>query len=116
MWYARFYHSNIKTHLGILRYVMVTPQSHRIHHSRLRAHRDKNFGAIFSLWDHLFGTQYRRYDEYPETGLDNPEFPHESELSWRKMTGMLWRQLAYPFERAFKSLAGILARRQAASP
>jgi sterol desaturase/sphingolipid hydroxylase (fatty acid hydroxylase superfamily) len=112
-WYARFYHSNIKTNLGILRYVMVTPQSHRVHHSRKMEHQDKNFGAIFSIWDHLFGTQYRKYDEYPETGLEDPGYLHETELGWRGTTRVLIVQLACPFEMAFRSVTQRLARKAA---
>jgi sterol desaturase/sphingolipid hydroxylase (fatty acid hydroxylase superfamily) len=107
-WYARFYHTNIKTNLGILRYVLVTPQSHRIHHSREKQHRDKNFGAIFSIWDHLFGTQYRNYNEYPDTGIDDVAFPHETELGWRTTLGTLFLQLIYPFDLAFRSVTGTL--------
>lgn len=103
-WYARAYHSNIRTNLGILRYVMVTPQSHRIHHSLKPEHRDKNFGAIFSIWDHLFGTQYRKYDEYPETGIDDDTFPHETEFTCRGTIRTLFLQLVYPFQLAFRSL------------
>lgn len=33
-WYTRFYHANMRTDVGPLRYILVTPQSHRIHHSR----------------------------------------------------------------------------------
>ena len=101
-WYARFYHGNIKTNLGMLRYVLVTPQSHRIHHSRRPEHRDMNFGAIFSIWDHLFGTQYRKYDEYPETGIDDETFPHETEVTWRGTLRSFCLQLFYPFKLAFR--------------
>ena len=113
-WYARFYHSNIKTNLGILRYILVTPQSHRIHHSRKMEHRDKNFGAIFSIWDHLFGTQYRKYDEYPETGLEDPGYLHETESGWRRTARMLVVQLVCPFEMAFRSAATMISRRATA--
>jgi sterol desaturase/sphingolipid hydroxylase (fatty acid hydroxylase superfamily) len=110
-WYARFYHSNIKTNLGILRYIMVTPQSHRIHHSRNKKHQDKNFGAIFSIWDHLFGTQYRKYDEYPETGIDDETFPHEAEFTWRGAIRALFFQLVYPFELAFRWATGMFVQK-----
>lgn len=76
-WHTTIYHSNIRSNYGILRYVLVTPQSHRIHHSLAPEHRDKNFGLTFSIWDHLFGTQHRKYDEYPETGIVDPETPVE---------------------------------------
>lgn len=110
-WYARFYHSNVKTNLGILRYIMVTPQSHRIHHSCKKDHQDKNFGAIFSIWDHLLGTQYRKYDEYPETGIDDEKFPYETEFTWRRTMRALFFQLVYPFELTFRSAAGMFMRK-----
>ena len=113
-WYARFYHSNIKTNLGILRYILVTPQSHRIHHSRKMEHQDKNFGAIFSIWDHLFGTQYRKYDEYPETGLEDPGYLQETELGWRRTGGKLVVQLLCPFEMAFRSAIAMAPQRPTA--
>ena len=113
IWYARFYHSNIKSSLGILRYIMVTPQSHRVHHSRMQEHQDKNFGAIFSIWDHLFRTQYRGYDEYPETGLEEREAPQETELGWHRTIGVLLHQLVYPFQLAFRGLIERTTRRPA---
>ena len=95
-WHTTVYHSNICSNYGVLRYVLVTPQSHRIHHSCAPEHQDKNFGLTFSLWDHLFGTQYRRYDEYPETGITTRETPIESE---RPGVAALWtftQQFFYP--------------------
>ena len=78
-WHTRFYHANIRTNMGPLRYILVTPQSHRVHHSTQPEHFDCNFGLTFSIWDHLFGTQYRNYDEYPETGIPDEHFPFEQE-------------------------------------
>lgn len=75
-WYPRIYHGNIRTNLGPLRYILVTPQSHRVHHSIEPAHADKNFGAIFSIWDFAFGTQFRSYSVYPQTGIGDANFPH----------------------------------------
>ena len=111
IWYARFYHSNIRTNLGILRYIMVTPQSHRIHHSLRREHQDKNFGAIFSIWDQLFGTQYRKYDEYPETGIDDAFYPYESNTTWHAQVSCLFRQLLYPCKLVLRSFAPGLQER-----
>ena len=39
-----------------LRWVFITPDMHRIHHSVRRAEHDTNFGFHVSWWDHLFGT------------------------------------------------------------
>lgn len=36
--------------------LLVVPYLHRAHHSALRAEHDRNYGAVFSLWDRLFGT------------------------------------------------------------
>ena len=52
-------HGDIECPVGLERSlgrVVVTPALHRRHHSRLREHRDSNFGTIFSVWDRLFGT------------------------------------------------------------
>jgi len=97
-WHTRVCHSNIKSNFGWLRYLLVTPQSHRVHHSVEPRHHDRNFGLTFSVWDYLFGTQYRGYDEYPETGINEADFPHEQE-GWRYAgLGTLWDQLVYPFK------------------
>jgi sterol desaturase/sphingolipid hydroxylase (fatty acid hydroxylase superfamily) len=97
-WYTRLYHANIRSNFGIFRYVFVTPQSHRIHHSILPEHQDKNFGVIFSIWDRIFGTQYHGYNEYPETGIADPEFPYEEASTGRRIfPATIMKQLIYPF-------------------
>ena len=96
-WHTRLYHSNIRSNFGPLRYVLVTPQSHRVHHSIEPPHFDKNFGLTFSLWDHLFGTQYRGYDEYPDTGIDDPSFPFEQDPGRLGYLGAIVGQFLYPF-------------------
>ncbi len=98
-WYTRFYHGNIRTNMGPLRYVLVTPQSHRIHHSIEPRHQGRNFGALFSIWDQMFGTQYRGYDEYPETGIEDDAFPHETKSDVRSLLVTPFVQMAYPFRR-----------------
>jgi sterol desaturase/sphingolipid hydroxylase (fatty acid hydroxylase superfamily) len=101
-WYTRVYHGNIRTNLGPLRYVLVTPQSHRIHHSIEARHRDTNFGSLFSIWDHLFGTQCRRYDEYPDTGIEDTAFPVERSTRIRDLLLTPIVQMAYPFQRILR--------------
>lgn len=96
-WYSRLYHANIKANFGFLRYVFVTPQSHRVHHSIEPRHYDHNFGLIFSIWDHAFGTQYRGYDEYPDTGIDDRWFPLEFQANPIALLKTYWAQWAYPF-------------------
>ena len=98
IWHSRFYHANVKTNLGFLRYFISNPQSHRIHHSKESRHYDKNFGALFVLWDMIFGTQCWSFDEYPETGLKREEMPEESSLRGMKLLFMPLIQLVTPFQ------------------
>lgn len=103
-WYTRAYHGNIKSHYGIFRHILVTPQSHRIHHSNQRQHRDKNFGVLFCIWDRLFGTHYYGYEEYPDTGIDDETFPHETTVKGFSLILTPLAQLLYPFQAIFRSL------------
>jgi sterol desaturase/sphingolipid hydroxylase (fatty acid hydroxylase superfamily) len=48
-------HTNLKLNIGPLRYIFITPQYHRVHHSATRYSR-MNLGATFSIWDRMFGT------------------------------------------------------------
>lgn len=53
-----FNHSNIALSPAldrVLRWVIVTPDMHRIHHSSRREETDSNFGNLFSWWDRMFG-------------------------------------------------------------
>ena len=56
---ATFNHSNINLPLKldkILRWFVVTPDMHRIHHSCIREERDSNYGFSISLWDRIFNS------------------------------------------------------------
>jgi sterol desaturase/sphingolipid hydroxylase (fatty acid hydroxylase superfamily) len=101
-WYTHLYHSNIKSNFGPLRYIFVTPQSHRIHHSIEPRHQDKNFGVLFSFWDQLFATQYRGYDEYPDTGIADEHFPIERSIKGFNLLLNPIRQHIYPFQAIFR--------------
>lgn len=105
MWHDRFNHSNVRTNLGMLRHVLVTPQSHRIHHSIDPRHQDRNFGAVLSVWDRAFGTLYRGWDEYPATGISDPGFPREQEARGLRFLLTPLSQLVYPVRRIAGSLA-----------
>jgi len=64
-------HMNVRLGAGRASILWCTPQMHRIHHSRLPQHRDRNFAFTLPLWDRLFGTYYAPApDEYPPTGVD----------------------------------------------
>lgn len=97
-WHGRLYHANIKAGFGPLRYLIVTPQSHRIHHSKRREHYDANYGGMFSVWDYLFGTQIRDYEIYPESGIEDESFPVETTQSVTGVFATFARELLYPFQ------------------
>jgi sterol desaturase/sphingolipid hydroxylase (fatty acid hydroxylase superfamily) len=66
---AMFNHANVKLPLGIdrlLRFAIVTPDMHRVHHSQDVAEINTNFGFNFSFWDRLFQT----YRDQPQTGME----------------------------------------------
>jgi len=101
-WYVRIYHANLRTNLGALRYVLVTPQSHRIHHSIEPQHHDKNFATLFSVWDFIFQTQYLSFDEYPVTGITDPDFPLESRKGFLPLLRNYYLQNWYPFQKILR--------------
>lgn len=56
---ALFNHSNVQMPLGldrVLRYFIVTPDMHRIHHSVDVRETNSNFGFNVPWWDRMFGT------------------------------------------------------------
>ena len=64
-----FAHANLRLHLGSFSPVVCGPQVHRIHHSREKLHRDKNFAQFFPIYDVIFGTWYApAREEFPRTG------------------------------------------------
>lgn len=65
--FSAFSHANFRLPERLdrpLRYVFVTPNMHRIHHSAYQPETDSNYGQVFSFWDRLFGT----YSEAPRAG------------------------------------------------
>lgn len=66
---SMFNHSNARMPVWLdrlLRWIVVTPDMHRVHHSILRRETDSNFGFNFPWWDRLF----RTYQPQPEAGHD----------------------------------------------
>ncbi len=68
-----------------IRWLLVTPAMHRLHHHPRRPFIDSNYGFIFSFWDRLFMT-YRPPESVgtQEYGLDGC---HGEE--WQTVSGML---------------------------
>ncbi len=64
---AMFNHANVRLPLGldrVLRWLLVTPDMHRVHHSVEDDEANSNFGFNLPWWDRLFGT----YRDQPRGG------------------------------------------------
>ncbi len=101
-----FTHANLRTNVGPLRWIFVTPQFHRLHHSVEAEHWDHNFGAVLSIWDRMFGTAVRDSHVYPSTGLGPSDFPVETEGRWTLAPAFYARQVAYPFTKVWAMARG----------
>ena len=68
---VQFHHANVAlpgTLDRALRWIVVTPGMHKLHHSRDVREQSSNFTAFLSIWDRLFGTFRSRTD------LENVQF------------------------------------------
>jgi sterol desaturase/sphingolipid hydroxylase (fatty acid hydroxylase superfamily) len=82
-----FNHINAKFSFGKLTPLISGPQVHRIHHSILPEHHNKNFAGVFPFIDIIFGTYYQpEKDEYPPTGIEGET--HDD----------IWTAQIYPFK------------------
>ena len=72
-------HTNIRTNLGPLRNVFVSPQAHRVHHSISVEHFNTNYGTVFMFWDLLFRTRSERRRRLPGDRHRRRHFPARSE-------------------------------------
>ena len=93
---SMFNHGNVRLPVSldrVLRWFVVTPDMHRVHHSDIPAETNSNFGFNLPWWDRLFGT-YRAQPalghEGMTIGLDT--FREAGELH-------LHRMLLQPFRR-----------------
>lgn len=89
-----FNHANLRLPASLetlLRFFVVTPDMHRIHHSVYRREADSNFGSIASIWDRAFQTYIAApADGHRAMTIGLPE--HQNE----KPTALVW-SLALPF-------------------
>jgi alkylglycerol monooxygenase len=72
--FAQFwYHTRLIDRMGFLEKIIVTPSHHRVHHAINPIYLDKNYAAIFILWDKWFGTfQEELPTEPPVYGVTKP--------------------------------------------
>ncbi len=68
---SMFNHGNVRLPEGVdrwLRWIVVTPDMHRVHHSVIRRETDSNYGFNLPWWDRLFGT-YRAQPQEGHVGM-----------------------------------------------
>jgi sterol desaturase/sphingolipid hydroxylase (fatty acid hydroxylase superfamily) len=89
---AMFSHSNIKLPLELdrsLRWVFVTPDMHRIHHSVEVNETNSNYGFNISIWDRLLGTYIHDGKKpQPQIVIGVPEFRTPEQVSLLKLVLM----------------------------
>jgi sterol desaturase/sphingolipid hydroxylase (fatty acid hydroxylase superfamily) len=103
---SMFNHSNAAMTLGmdrVLRWLVVTPDMHRVHHSHHANETNSNFGFNLPWWDRLFGT----YRDQPADGhvsmrLGLDQFPDKRQtslLTWMLLIPFLGETGNYPINR-----------------
>lgn len=113
---SMFNHSNVRMPKGldiVLRWVVVTPDMHRIHHSVIQDETNSNFGFNLPWWDRLLGT----YSTNPEKGqigitlgLNQFRNPERLTLPWMLMLPFVGKTGNYPLGRNDRQ--GAIVRKQ----
>jgi len=88
---AMFNHGNIRLPAGldrVLRWVSVTPDMHRVHHSVEDDETNSNFGFNLPWWDRLFGT-YREQPRAGQVGMTIGIHGHTDPREVARLDGML---------------------------
>jgi sterol desaturase/sphingolipid hydroxylase (fatty acid hydroxylase superfamily) len=84
-----FHHSNVRVPRAwdtTLRYLIVTPWMHWVHHSHERAETNSNYASVLSVWDRLFRTyRFRPDPEAIQQGLRD----EDGGARWRTLPQML---------------------------
>lgn len=92
--YGQVQHGNVALRTPrVVDWVFATPGVHRWHHSTDVREGNHNYGAVLSLWDHLFGTYFRPAAPFagPVGIADLPAFPRDyarqllSPFRWRRI-------------------------------
>jgi sterol desaturase/sphingolipid hydroxylase (fatty acid hydroxylase superfamily) len=93
---AMFNHGNIRLPAALdraLRWFIVTPDMHRVHHSVEDDESNSNFGFNLTWWDRLFGT-YREQPRAGQLGMTIGIHDHTDPHEVARLPGML----ALPFK------------------
>ncbi|MFQ5671642.1 MAG: sterol desaturase family protein [Nitrospinales bacterium] len=89
---AQFSHSNIKLPLALdnaLRWLIVTPDMHRIHHSVEVNETNSNFGFNLSIWDRMLGTYLQNAKKsQPEILIGVDSFQKRDDVTFMRLLSM----------------------------
>lgn len=101
---ALFNHANIALPLKLdqkLRYLLVTPDMHRVHHSTTANEMHRNFGFNLSLWDRLFNS----YTAQPKQGHLHMQIgqPDATSLPTNNLYWLLGKALKQPLSKPVDS-------------
>lgn len=69
----------------IFRFLVVTPNMHRVHHSQIKKETNSNYASIFSVWDRL-GKTFQKRSDFTNLVFGLPEFTLPS---FQSLMGML---------------------------
>ena len=83
-----FQHANLDYTLGFFKTWLGVAEMHRWHHKREFEDAQVNFGEVFLVWDHLFGT-FHHAQTTPRSG--------EVGLRHEQINNSYWQQLKWPF-------------------
>lgn len=94
---ATFNHSNVNIPIKLdklLRWIIITPDMHRVHHSTVQSETDSNYGFSISLWDRVFKT-YVAEPEKTQTTLDIglPQHRKQKELGFIQLLRLPFKKL-----------------------
>lgn len=89
---SMFNHSNVRMPLlidRVVRWLVVTPDMHRVHHSQHANETNSNFGFNLPWWDRLFGT-YRDQPKDGHTAMSIGLTQFSDERQTERLHWMLW--------------------------
>jgi len=89
---THFHHANIS--IGrtdrVFRWLIVTPDMHKVHHSRWQPETDSNYSVVLSIWDRMART-FRKSSDVNAIAFGLDQFADER---WQTIGGMMKTPLA----------------------
>lgn len=84
---TQFTHANISLPKWLdrsLSLIIVSPNMHKVHHHWKQPYTDTNYGAVFSIWDRMFGTFEKLDTAQIRYGLDR-YYPNEEDENFSEL-------------------------------